>query len=71
MSGLAPIVSSALLFLVTTHAGGERDVDTRWGRKTTTLGDFDEIKFVHVEDGAERVGGVGMEVGSVALFCGL
>ena len=71
MSGLAPVISSALLLLVTAHARGEGDVNTRWGRKTKTLGNFDEIKFVHVEDGAERVGGVGLEVGSVALFCGL
>lgn len=62
MSGLAPITPSARLLLVTAHAGAKRDVHSRWGRKTKTLGDFDEIKFVHVEDGAQGMGGISLEV---------
>ena len=60
-----------LLFLVAAQTRAQLDVDA-WRRlETEAFGYFDEIEFVDVEDGAEGVGGVGLEVGAVAVFCGL
>lgn len=60
-----------LLALVPAQTGTQLDVDARGGRESETLGDFDEIEFVDVENGAEGVGGVGLEVGAVTVFGGL
>lgn len=70
---LVAVVAPALLLLllVAAQAGAELDVDARRGREAEALGDLDEVELVHVEDGAEGVGGVGLEVRAVAFFGGL
>lgn len=53
------------------HAGAEIDIDARRDGETEGLGDLLEVELVDVEDAAERVGSVGLEVGAVAFFRGL
>ena len=60
-----------LLLLVAAETRAELDVDARGRLEAEALGYLDEVEFVDVEDGAEGVGGVGLEVGAVAIFCGL
>jgi hypothetical protein len=71
MPRLATVISSPLLLLITAHARAKSDINSRWGREAESLCDFHEVEFVDVKDGAERVGGVGLEVGAVTVFCGL
>lgn len=62
--GLAAVRPAALLLLllVPAQASSQRNVDPGRGRETEALGHFDEVQLVHVEDGAEGVRGVGLEV---------
>ena len=70
---LAAVVSASLLLLllVPTQAGAQLDVDARRRRESESLGNLDQVKLVHVEDGPERVGGIRLEVGSVTFLGGL
>lgn len=67
---LTSVSPSALYLLVSAHAGTQGDIDTRRGWETETFGDFDEIEFIDVEDGAEGVWRIGVDVGSVTFFGG-
>ena len=64
-------VASTTLFLVPRHACSQRDVHPGWGGETEALRDFHEIQLVDVEDATEAMRGVGLEVGAIAVFCGL
>lgn len=57
---LAAVRATTLVALL--HAGAESDVDARRSRETEGLGDLDEVEAVDVEDAAQAVGGVGLEV---------
>jgi len=65
---LTPIVPPSSLLLVALHTRTQLDVNTWWSGKTEALGHFDKIEFVHVEDGAQAVRSIGLQVGSVAVF---
>jgi hypothetical protein len=58
--GLAAVCPAAFVALL--HAGTESNVDAWWGRETEGLGHLDEVKAVDVEDAAQAVGCVGLEV---------
>lgn len=60
--GLAAVRATSLRFLIPTQAGAQLDVDAGRGREAEALGDLDQVELVHVEDGAEGVGGVGLKV---------
>lgn len=49
----------------------ELDINARRSREPKALGNLDQIELVDVEDGAEGVRGVRLEVGAVAVFGGL
>lgn len=70
---LTTVVSAALGLVVVVipalHAGADGDVDARRRGETERFGDFDEVEGVDVEDGAQRVRGVGVQVGAVPVFC--
>jgi hypothetical protein len=53
------------------HAGAELNIHPGRGGEAEALGHLDEIELVDVEDGAEGVRGVGLQVGAVAVFGGL
>lgn len=67
---LAPIAALYHL-LVPSHARSQRDIHSRRRGEPEALCHFHEIEFVNVEDAAEAVRSVGLEVGAVAVFCGL
>ena len=67
---LAAIASPRLL-LVTRHARSQGDIYPRWRGESEALCYFHEIELVDVEDAAEAVRGVGLEIGAVAVFGGL
>lgn len=71
--GLAAVCSPAhlLLLLVPAQTRSELDVDPRRSREAKALGHFDQVELVHVKDGTERVGGVGLQVRTVAFLGGL
>lgn len=71
MPRLAAVISSSLLLLIATHACAESYVDTGRGWETEALCNFHEVELVDVEDGAEGMGGIGLEVGAVSVFRGL
>jgi hypothetical protein len=64
-------VASTTLFLVPRHACPQRDVHSGRRREAEALCDFHEIQLVDVEDAAEAVRRVGLQVGAVAVFGGL
>lgn len=69
---LTTVVSAALELVVVPaalHAGADGDVDAGRRGETERFGDFDEVEGVDVEDGAQRVRGVGVQVGAVPVFC--
>jgi hypothetical protein len=63
--------SLLLLLLISAETGPKLDVNTRWRREAEALRHFHEIELVHVENGAQGVRGVRLEVGAVAVFGGL
>lgn len=67
---LAPVRAPPFNFLVPPQACSKTDIDTRRRTKPKALGHLDEIQLMHVEHGAQAVRGVGLEIGSVAVFCG-
>lgn len=62
--GLAAVCPSSLLLLllVTAQAGTQLDVNAGRRREAEALGHLDKVQLVDVEHGAERVGGVGLQV---------
>lgn len=62
--GLAAIRPTALLLLllVPTQARAQLDVNPRRGREAKALGHLDKVELVYVEDGAEGVRGVRLQV---------
>lgn len=70
---LTPVIPTTLLLLllVTTKTRAKLDIDARRGRESKALGHLDQVELVDVEDGAERVRGVSLEIGAVAVFRGL
>jgi hypothetical protein len=54
--------SLLLLLLIPAQAGAQLDIDAGWGGEAEALGYLDQVELVHVEHGAEGVGGVGLEV---------
>ena len=58
--GLAAVCATALVALL--HAGTESNVDAWRSGETERFGDFDEVEAVDVEDTAQAVGCVGLEV---------
>lgn len=66
---LAAVCSATFVALL--HAGTESDVNARRSGETEGFGDLDEIKAVDVEDAAQAVRCVGLEVGTVTVFGGL
>lgn len=63
---LTTVSATALVALL--HAGAEGDVDARRGGEAEGLGDLDEVEGVDVEDAAQAVRRVGLQVGAVAVF---
>jgi hypothetical protein len=57
---LAAVCSATFVALL--HAGTESDVHTWRSWETEGFGDLDEVKAVDVEDAAQAVGCVGLEV---------
>jgi hypothetical protein len=68
---LASIRPPAFDLLVAAQTGAERDVDAWRSGEAEAFGYFDEIQFVYVEDRAQTVRGVCLEVGAVSVFGGL
>jgi hypothetical protein len=66
---LAAICSATFVALL--HAGTESDVNARRSGETEGFGDLDQVKAVDVEDAAQAVRRVGLEVGTVTVFGGL
>ena len=66
---LAAVCSATFVALL--HAGTESDVNARRSGETEGFGDLDEIKAVDVEDAAQAVRCVGLEIGTVTVFGGL
>ena len=66
---LAAIGSASLLLLVPLHAARQLDVDPGWGGETKAFGEFNQIELMNIEDAAERVRGVGLDIRAVAVFC--
>jgi hypothetical protein len=58
--GLATVCATALVALL--HAGAKSNVDAWRRRETERFGDLDKIEAVDVEDAAQAVGRVGLEV---------
>ena len=71
--GLTAVCTASLLLLllVTAQAGTELDVNAGRGIETKALRNLDEVELVHIEDSAERVRGVCLEVGTVSILGGL
>ena len=67
---LTPIAATTL-FLVPRHACPQGDVHSGRRGEAEALRDFHEIQLVNVEDAAEAVRRVRLEVGAVAVFGGL
>ena len=68
---LTPVRPPPLDLLIPAQTRAQANVNSGRRAKPEALGDLDEIEFVHVEDGAQAVGGVGLQVGAVAVFGGL
>lgn len=69
---LTPVIPpTLLLLLITAKTRAQLDVDAWRVWESEALGHLDEIEFVHVENGAQGVRGVGLEIRAVAIFCGL
>lgn len=66
---LTAICPPSLIALL--HAGTEIDVHSRRHGETERFRDLLQVQTVDVEDAAKRVRGVGLEIGAVAVFCGL
>lgn len=49
---LTAVTPSGAVFLVPLHAGSELDVDSGRGGKSKAFGDFYQVEFVDVENGA-------------------
>lgn len=62
--GLAAVCPSSLLLLllVTAQAGTQLNVNAGRGGESEALGHLDKVQLVDVEHGAERVGGIGLQV---------
>lgn len=58
--GLAAVCATSLVALL--HAGTESNVDAWRSRETERFGNLDKVKAVDVEDTAQAVGCVGLEV---------
>lgn len=58
--GLAAVCPTAFVALL--HAGAKSDVDAWRSGEAEGLGHFNEVKTVDVEDAAQAVGCVGLEV---------
>ena len=58
--GLTAVCTTSLVALL--HTGTESDVDAWRGRETERFGDLDKVKAVDVEDTAQAVGCIGLEV---------
>jgi hypothetical protein len=58
--GLAAVCPTTFVALL--HAGAESNVDTWRCREAEGLGHFDEVQAIDVEDAAQAVGCVGLEV---------
>ena len=58
--GLAAVCATALVALL--HAGTESNVDAWRSRETERFGNLDKVKAVDVEDTAQAVGCIGLEV---------
>lgn len=61
LSGLAS-VGSATLNLVSAHAGAQLDIDTGWRVEAKALGYLGKVELVDVEDTAQAVAGVGVDI---------
>jgi hypothetical protein len=68
---LTAIHSPPILFLVPRHARTKCYVHSRGRGKAKALGNLHEVEFVHVEDTAEAVRRVGLQVTAVRVFCRL
>lgn len=68
LSGLTAIRPPTFLFLIPTHARAERDIHPGRDREAEALGHFNQIELMDVEDGAERMAGVGLQVAAVAVL---
>lgn len=68
LSRLATILSPPFLSFVLCHARPELDVDPRRRGKAKRFCHFDKVEFVHVEDGAEGVRGIRLEVRAIGIF---
>lgn len=65
---LAAIIPSPCLLLIAAHAGPQGDVYARRCIEPKTLGHFDEIEFIDVENRSERMRGVSLEVRFITFF---
>ena len=69
LTAVVPPTALGLVIVPALHTGADGDIDARRRGETEGFGDFDEIEGVDVEDGAQRVRGVGVQVGAVTVFC--
>lgn len=70
--GLAPVVAPSLvLLLIAAETRPELDINARWCREPKALCHLDEIELVHVEDRAQGVRRIRLDVRAVAFFRGL
>ncbi|TKW56812.1 hypothetical protein CTA1_6381 [Colletotrichum tanaceti] len=65
---LAAVRPPALRLLVAAHARADRDVDPWRRREAEALGHLGQVQLVDVEDGAQRVAGVRVQVAAVAVL---
>jgi hypothetical protein len=68
---LTAIHPPPILLLVPRHARTKRNVHSRRCSKAKALRHLDEVELVHVEDTAEAVRRVGLQVTAVAVLCRL
>ena len=68
---LTPVRPAALLPAVPCHAGAHVDVDARWHREAEAARHRGQVELVHVEDGAQAVRRIGVQVRAEAFFGGL
>lgn len=65
---LAAVRSPAFLFLISSHARSQRDVDPWRFVEAKALGKLLLVELVHIEDGPKAVTGIRLKVRSVAVF---
>ena len=69
--GLTPIRPPALRLLIPTHARTDDQIYLRWYTEAEALGHLDQVQIMDIEDRAQAVAGIRLQVGPVAVLCAL